>query len=110
MEDKTYNGWTNRATWNVALWLQNDWDGEIEEWVRDRKFVKNGQTLKDRVEDQIRELELRAYYLEPPRGMEIVQFFTPDGERFDEANWQEIFDHLILEPRVEDDERKGGVA
>ena len=22
--DQTYNGWTNRATWEVALWLQND--------------------------------------------------------------------------------------
>lgn len=24
MADKSYNGWKNRETWNVALWLNND--------------------------------------------------------------------------------------
>jgi len=24
MPDKEYNGWKNRSTWNVALWLNNE--------------------------------------------------------------------------------------
>lgn len=24
MTNKTFNGWSNYETWNVALWLQND--------------------------------------------------------------------------------------
>ena len=24
MTDTTYNGWTNHATWNVALWINGD--------------------------------------------------------------------------------------
>jgi len=26
MTNQTYNGWRNRETWNVALWIQNNQD------------------------------------------------------------------------------------
>lgn len=30
--DTTYNGWTNKATWLVKLWIDND-QGEQEGWL-----------------------------------------------------------------------------
>lgn len=32
MTDDTYNGWTNKATWLVKLWIDND-QGEQEYWL-----------------------------------------------------------------------------
>lgn len=37
MSDTTYNGWTNRETWAVALHVNNDqgWQESVHESVRD---------------------------------------------------------------------------
>ena len=34
--EKTYNGWKNRATWNLVLWAENDY--ELYQWIRENKI------------------------------------------------------------------------
>jgi hypothetical protein len=98
-EDRTYNGWTNRATWNVALWLREDWSSTLTEWAKDREYIQTAADFRRALEHAIVELDVRQYFLAPIKGTEASQFFTPDGDRFDDANWDELFFELILEQR-----------
>ena len=83
MRDKTYNGWTNYATWNVPLWVDNEYSlytircdllkiavGPIDgEWVR--SFINcymNGTTPDLAGNDW-------------------------EGGRIQDVNWEEIAEH-----------------
>lgn len=97
---KKYNGWANRATWNVALWADNDWSTELDEWRRD-KHITDGASLRAAFESFIVEMVLLSYMLQPLSNCEPSQFFTPDGDSFEDADWDELFEYLIAEPRKE---------
>ncbi len=77
--DKEYNGWTNWETWNVALWVDNDY----ETYKRKQRFVMYkvwGRRYEDLVEEFCNE--------EYPNG-------TPDMDNSSEmrkVNYQEIAD------------------
>lgn len=69
-----YNGWSNRPTWNVVLWIDN-----TEHLYSARVAMQN---------------------LEPWSAKSVQSFaqglwedgFTPDGDALADANWQEIAD------------------
>ncbi len=57
MEKKTYNGWTNYATWRVNLEILNDWESSVEANPEDFiEFVENGEISKEHKMDIVYDL------------------------------------------------------
>jgi hypothetical protein len=46
-QDDTYNGWTNKPTWLVKLWIDND-QGEQEYWLQQARDFESGLFGTDR--------------------------------------------------------------
>lgn len=73
-----YNGWHNRATWNVSLWVSN-----TEHIYRNVLDTLNGRGQP--VDARIAEKVIRPYF----HGGK-----TPDGDKLSDCNWNEIADSL----------------
>jgi hypothetical protein len=98
MADTGYNGWTNRATWNLVLWLTQDFEEDIRDWIKDTHMVKTAKDLREQIEATIHDSDLKCWYLDSPDG-NIAHYLTPDAERFDDVDWDEVFEHLIARER-----------
>lgn len=93
--DKTYNGWTNYATWRVNLEI---FDGQSPEDITGEadwtdKEYELGEALKDAAEEAI------SGYGTVKEGLALdyALAFLSD------VNWQEIAAHLIADYPVEQD-------
>ena len=85
MTDNTYNGWTNYATWRVALEIFDGFN-PVEEWGLERETLTESELafiLKEHAE-------------------ELVSEATPEGLALDYAlafmadvNWHEIAGHML---------------
>lgn len=72
---ETYNGWSNRATWNVSLWLSND-EPLYREVNRLAEHAPDADTLA---------IVLTTFCAGIwPKGV------TPDGDRLDACDFDEV--------------------
>tara|TARA_X000001388_G_C2204825_1_gene112717 strand:+ start:26 stop:307 length:282 start_codon:yes stop_codon:yes gene_type:complete len=80
MENNTYNGYYNRATWNLMLWIGND--ETAYNHFRSLYQRIGGEVIEEREERVQRE------------SREWFGSTTPDGDRLDDVNWLEVTEHL----------------
>jgi hypothetical protein len=82
MTDKTYNGWTNRETWLINLWLTKDMhDPEFYEAVRACKTASDGAEEIANYMDNLMDVEAM-----PTQGM----FHDLLTAALSKVNWYEI--------------------
>jgi hypothetical protein len=84
MENKTYNGWTNYATWRVALELVDN--GYYSEEYRDLE----ASDLADVIEENIKEfIEQGNEGASSGYVLDFAMSFLSD------VNWYEIAEHVL---------------
>jgi hypothetical protein len=82
MNNNEYNGYTNRATWNIVLWASND--GGLYDYLREmyERMIQNDMDASER-EEQIK-----------ANLMEWYGSTTPDGDKLEDADWVQIRESL----------------
>jgi len=105
MEDKTYNGWKNYETWNVALWMDND--GNDSYWEKEAIAALDVLAMfEPRYEGQTKEQyvcydlaqSMKDYYEENnPLSDKANCYADLLNAALSEVNWYEIAEHLMDE-------------
>jgi hypothetical protein len=87
MTDTTYNGWTNRETWAIGLYLMDtvtSWIiDDLEAWAKD-DTKEAGQLFKDLVDEMIEESDLCDRY---SLLLDLIDLSS--------VNWNELGQHAL---------------
>ena len=79
MENKTHNGWTNRATWLVNLW----WGDDLQAYRKDEGKALDDLDVKEYIQNMV-DYQLDTHSPESAFLLDMVY------EALDDVNWQEI--------------------
>lgn len=105
-KDDRYNGWTNYATWAVALWIDND-EGSQTYWrqeaAREMQEAPNGQMVRDGVwtaDEAARfnlaeQLKSESTDTAPDLGASVYSDLLQAA--LDDVNWKEIAENIIAD-------------
>ena len=79
MENKTHNGWTNRATWLVNL----GWGDDLQAYRKDEGRALDDLDVKEYIQNMV-DYQLDTHSPESAFLLDMVY------EALDDVNWQEI--------------------
>ena len=91
MTDKTYNGWTNYATWRVNLETFDGWDVDD----LDSLTMGDNTNLHDQLKDYVEGLIYESGGGKGNRAVDYALAFLSD------VNWYEISEHMIEDHKEE---------
>ena len=94
MTNKTYNGWANYETWNVALWIDNETLGSYETARDMARHARDARDLAKALQSWIEDMA-------PDLGASMFSDLL--AAALGEVNWDEIAGHYYEEAH-EDDE------
>jgi len=96
--EQGYNGWANRETWNVMLWLNNDefLYNKALGWLKMGKQKGKLPIPAEAAQQLVKYAFCMGLSNFRNMGLHCKYGFTPDGVSLDDASidWQEIADAL----------------
>ena len=84
-ERDEYNGWSNRETWAVNLWLSND-QGMYSEACRIIKDAEDAEDAEEKIKEYVEDLKV---LLNEEGADELKGMFNDIGSMW-RVNWKEL--------------------